>query len=93
MTGGSDCTNFTVPTGALNRKNTEEVLNLLTKLNQQKQSVLMVTHDIHAAARADRLLYLDDGRISGEMTMSKFEPQEARNREVQINAWLSAMEW
>ena len=81
------------PTGALNRKNTEEVLNLLTKLNQQKLSVLMVTHDIHAAARADRLLYLDDGRISGEMTMSKFEPQEARNREVQINAWLSAMEW
>lgn len=81
------------PTGALNRKNTEEVLNLLTKLNQQEQSVLMVTHDIHAAARADRLLYLDDGRISGEMVMPKFEPQEARNREVQINAWLSAMEW
>lgn len=53
----------------------------------------MVTHDIHAAARADRLLYLDDGRISGEMVMNKFEPQETRNREVQINAWLSAMEW
>ncbi|MDE6724418.1 MAG: ABC transporter ATP-binding protein, partial [Ruminiclostridium sp.] len=34
------------PTGALNRKNTSEVLNLLTELNSEGQSVLMVTHDM-----------------------------------------------
>ncbi|MDE6580741.1 MAG: ABC transporter ATP-binding protein, partial [Ruminiclostridium sp.] len=45
------------PTGALNRKNTSEVLNLLTELNSEGQSVLMVTHDMRAALRANRILY------------------------------------
>ena len=39
------------PTGALNRKNTKEVLNLLTRLNQEGQSILMVTHDSRTAAK------------------------------------------
>ena len=39
------------PTGALNRKNSEEVLDLLTSLNQEGQSILMVTHDVKAAIR------------------------------------------
>ena len=43
------------PTGALNRKNTTEVLNLLTDLNQSGQSILMVTHDIRAALRATKI--------------------------------------
>jgi len=81
------------PTGALNRRNTEDVLNLLTELNRQGQSILMVTHDVHAAVRASRLLYLDDGKIGGEMLMPEFTPEETRNRETQINAWLSSMEW
>lgn len=81
------------PTGALNRRNTEDVLNLLTELNGQGQSILMVTHDVHAAVRANRLLYLDDGKIGGEMTMPEFTPEETRNRETQINSWLSSMEW
>ena len=46
------------PTGALNRKNTKEVLDLLTELNRNGQSILMVTHDLRAALRASRLLYL-----------------------------------
>ena len=37
------------PTGALNRANTTEVLNLLTQYNQAGQSILMVTHDLRAA--------------------------------------------
>lgn len=81
------------PTGALNRKNTEDVLNLLTELNQKGQSILMVTHDVHASVRANRLLYLEDGKIGGEMSMPDFTPEEARSREVQITAWLSSMEW
>ena len=39
------------PTGALNRKNSEEVLDLLTSLNREGQSILMVTHDVKAAIR------------------------------------------
>lgn len=81
------------PTGALNRKNTTEVLNLLTNLNQSGQSILMVTHDLKAALRATRLLYLEDGKIVGELTLSAYAPYEEKRREVQVNAWLSSMEW
>lgn len=81
------------PTGALNKSNTDAVLNLMTDLNREGQSILMVTHDVRAALRADRLLYLEDGKICGEMKMTPFTPEEARNRETQINAWLSSMEW
>ena len=81
------------PTGALNRKNTTEVLNLLTHLNQQGQSILMVTHDIRAALRATRLLYLEDGKIAGDMALPAYQPEKERNREEQVNAWLSSMEW
>ena len=81
------------PTGALNRKNTIEVLNLLTELNHSGQSILMVTHDIRAALRASRLLYLEDGKIVGELPLPDYNPKEEKSREAQVNAWLSAMEW
>lgn len=81
------------PTGALNKSNTEAVLNLLTELNREGQSILMVTHDVRAALRADRLLYLEDGKICGDMKLAPFTPEEAKNRETQINAWLASMEW
>lgn len=44
-------TNYTAPTGALNKSNTREVLGLLTDLNREGQSILMVTHDLQAAVR------------------------------------------
>ena len=81
------------PTGALNRKNTIEVLNLLTELNKSGQSILMVTHDMKAALRATRLLYIGDGKIIGELTLPPYNPDEEKSRETQVNAWLSSMEW
>lgn len=81
------------PTGALNRKNTTEVLNLLTELNKEGQSILMVTHDMRAALRATRLLYLEDGRIIGELNLPTFQLSDEKSREAQVDAWLSSMEW
>lgn len=81
------------PTGALNRKNTTEVLNLLTELNTDGQSVLMVTHDMKAALRATRLLYLEDGKITGELELPPYRKDEEKSRETQVNAWLSSLEW
>ena len=81
------------PTGALNRRNTTEVLNLLTELNNSGQSILMVTHDIRASLRAGRLIYLEDGKIIGELTLPPYDLQEEQSREAQVNAWLSSMEW
>ncbi len=81
------------PTGALNRKNTIDVLNLLTELNQDGQSVLMVTHDIRATLRANRILYIEDGKIIGELTLPPYQPEEEKSRETQVNAWLTSLEW
>ena len=81
------------PTGALNRRNSIEVLELLTELNRAGQSILMVTHDMKAALRASRILYLEDGNIIGELSLPPFRPEEEKSREVQVNAWLTSMEW
>ena len=81
------------PTGALNRKNTNEVLSLLTELNKAGQSILMVTHDMKAALRATRILYLEDGKIVGELTLPPYNPEEKKSRETQVNVWLSSMQW
>lgn len=81
------------PTGALNRQNTVDVLNILTDLNKKGQSILMVTHDVRAAMRATRILYLEDGSIKGEMKLAPFEHSQAKSRETQINSWLSSMQW
>lgn len=53
------------PTGDLDRKSGDEILDLLQALNQEQgKTIIMVTHDIHAAERATRTLYLNKGRLS-----------------------------
>lgn len=81
------------PTGALNRKNTTEVLDLLTDMNKEGQSLLMVTHDLRAALRATRIVYLEDGRIIGELALPPYSQTNEKSRETQVNAWLSSMKW
>ena len=81
------------PTGALNKKNTTEVLDLLTELNRKGQSILMVTHDARAACRATRLIYIEDGRVIGDLDLPPYEQSEEKSRETQIGAWLASMEW
>ena len=54
------------PTGDLDRKSGDEILNLLQALNEEHdKTIVMVTHDPHAAARAKRVVYLDKGVLSG----------------------------
>jgi len=55
------------PTGDLDRKAGDEILDLLGALNRdQGKTVIMVTHDPHAAERASRTLHLDKGRLATE---------------------------
>lgn len=81
------------PTGALNRKNTTEVLDLLTELNSGGQSILMVTHDARAALRATRIIYIADGSVIGCLDLPPYTPDAEKSRETQVSAWLSSMEW
>jgi len=53
------------PTGDLDRKSGEEILNLVVRLNREfGKTILMVTHDPHAAERATHALHLDKGVLS-----------------------------
>lgn len=53
------------PTGDLDAKSAEEILELLNRLNQEFQkTIVMVTHDPHAAERAHRVLHLDKGALT-----------------------------
>ena len=53
------------PTGDLDRKSAEEILQLLERLNREfKKTIVMVTHDPHAAERAHRMVHLDKGELS-----------------------------
>jgi putative ABC transport system ATP-binding protein len=55
------------PTGDLDRKAGDEILNLLQGLNrEQGKTIIMVTHDPHASARASRTVYLNKGQLSSE---------------------------
>ena len=55
------------PTGDLDRKSGDEILDLLQALNQQqRKTIIMVTHDPHAAARARRVLHLNKGQLMRE---------------------------
>lgn len=81
------------PTGALNKNNTNTVLDLLTTLHEEGQSILLVTHDIHTATRANRLIYMEDGRICGELNLPNYKAEDIKSRETQITSWLSSMSW
>lgn len=81
------------PTGALNQSNAEEVLTLLSGLNANGQSILMVTHDLRAAARGSRILYLEDGKILEERNLTSFRSGETKEREAELSAWLSSFRW
>lgn len=53
----------------------------------------MVTHDIKAAARATRLLYLADGKIAGDLNLGKYIPENKVEREDAIFQFLKEHNW
>lgn len=81
------------PTGALNKSNSAEVMRLLSELNQAGQSILMVTHDVRAAIHGNRILYMEDGKILDELSLPPYSDNDEREREQQVNDWLSELRW
>ncbi len=58
------------PTGDLDRKSGDEILSLLQALNREHgKTIIMVTHDPHASARATRTVHLDKGQLSTEQAV------------------------
>lgn len=81
------------PTGALNSAASIQVLDNLTKLNHNGQSIVMVTHDIKTALRGNRILYVKDGNICGEIELRPYNSEENSNRHQKLQQFLAEMGW
>lgn len=80
------------PTGALNSHNTNAVLDVLTRLNAEGQSIVMVTHDIKCAERGKKILYLDDGIITSELDLEVYAGKDEKRSRV-LFEFLQEMGW
>lgn len=58
------CTNLTQPTGALDSKTSRDVLGFLKQLNDEGNTIVMITHDNAIAMEARRVVRIKDGQIN-----------------------------
>ncbi len=80
------------PTGALNSQIGKDVLDVLTKCNHDGQSIVMVTHDIRSARRGNRIIYIEDGKVAGNVELGKYVAGD-KERHQQLNDFLSSKGW
>ena len=81
------------PTGALNQTAASEVIDAFQKINEDGTTILMVTHDSRIAAMCERILYILDGEIKGELKLGKNIQNNSREREQETVKWLDKMGW
>lgn len=81
------------PTGALNSSQGQDVLDVFSKVNEEGQSVVMVTHEMKAALRGNRIIYLKDGRIDGDLSLPPYSKETEREREEEVYQFLKARNW
>ncbi len=78
------------PTGSLNSAQTKLVMALLSGLNQGGQTIILVTHDRKVAARGKRVVYIEDGRVKGELNFAQAKPEDA---EQELTGFLKERGW
>jgi putative ABC transport system ATP-binding protein len=76
------------PTGALNSKTSEEILDLFELLNENGMTILLVTHDAKVSARAERVIFMKDGVLEYEL---RFAHDDHHTRLGLINEKMSAL--
>jgi len=79
------------PTGNLNSSSSQAVLDILTDLYKDGQSIVMVTHDIRSACRGNRIIFLKDGQIEDDLRFE--ESLTLEEKEVQLLQWLGKKDW
>lgn len=67
------------PTGALDSRSSQELLQLFETIHQQGQTILMVTHSVKAASHSSRVLFIRDGRVYHELYRGNQEPEQFMN--------------
>ncbi len=79
------------PTGNLNSNSSQSVLNILSELYQDGQSIIMVTHDIKSAIRGNRIIFIRDGQVEDDLRFENDTPLAAK--EEQLLKWLAGKNW
>lgn len=74
------------PTGALDSKTGQEVLELFSIFHAEGKSILMVTHDVQVASKADRVLFMKDGLLVGEIKLGDNCKEGAMQIQEMLNA-------
>ena len=64
------------PTGALDSKASDRLLGIFSEVNEEGQTILMVTHSIQAASRAGRVLFIKDGAIFNQIYRGRLNDDE-----------------
>jgi len=72
------------PTGALNSKSAQEIMDIFSKINEAGTAVMLVTHDAKVAARTERIMFMRDGAIVSELSLPKFTGTDMDGRIEQI---------
>lgn len=80
------------PTGALNSASGKAALDVLTEVNGEGQSVVMVTHDLKSARRGNRILYIRDGVINGVCNLGAYVSGDHERHE-KLRSFLVEMGW
>ncbi|PZM67364.1 ABC transporter ATP-binding protein [Paenibacillus dendritiformis] len=61
------------PTGALNSRSAQEIMDLFSEINAEGTAVMLVTHDAKVAARTERIMFMRDGTIVSDLHLPKFD--------------------
>ncbi|MBM7713393.1 putative ABC transport system ATP-binding protein [Bacillus thermophilus] len=74
------------PTGALNSKTAQEMMDIISEINSEGTAVILVTHDAKVAARTERIMFMRDGKIVSEMRLEKSSgiDMEDRTKKVMV---------
>lgn len=81
------------PTGALNSSHGQNVLDILTDINEKGQTIVMVTHDVKAACRGNRIIFIKDGKIGGDLDLERFSHKDIEKREKLVFSYLTEKGW
>ncbi|MCF7953565.1 MAG: hypothetical protein K9K78_05775, partial [Spirochaetales bacterium] len=75
-------------------KSASEIMRLFAEIHQTGTTIMLVTHDAKIAARTERVLFMIDGKITGEYLLGSYneDPEELKEREEKLNSWLTEKE-
>jgi putative ABC transport system ATP-binding protein len=73
------------PTGSLNSKSAQEIMQLFLQIWEEGTTVLLVTHDAKVAAQSERVLFMSDGKIASELKLSKYSDTQLEERVLEVS--------